>query len=71
MTRISVVGILLILLLAGAILVGIALAVFAIVRAAGSRQPHGPNLQPCPDCGKPVSVRATACPHCGGPVTGK
>ncbi len=24
-----------------------------------------PNLRPCPDCGKEVSVNAAFCPHCG------
>ena len=27
-----------------------------------------PRLQPCPDCGKMVSRRASQCPHCGCPV---
>jgi len=29
-----------------------------------------PNLAPCPDCGRLISIRATTCPHCGGPVKG-
>lgn len=29
-----------------------------------------PNLAPCPDCGRAVSVRAERCPHCGCPFKG-
>lgn len=26
------------------------------------------NLMPCPDCKKPISMKATTCPHCGAPI---
>ena len=29
----------------------------------------GPNLEPCPDCGRAVSRSALFCPHCGRPST--
>ncbi len=30
---------------------------------------QNPNLTNCPDCGKTVSIRATACPQCGAPLS--
>ncbi|MFV1968363.1 MAG: hypothetical protein ACC628_23300 [Pirellulaceae bacterium] len=30
-------------------------------------QTENPNLQPCPDCDRYISVRAASCPHCGAP----
>lgn len=29
---------------------------------------NNPNLKPCPDCGRSVSLRAKTCPQCGGPL---
>ena len=47
----------------------------AVVGAVGvalkrSRKASGtnPNLKPCPDCGRFVSLRATTCPQCGCPL---
>ena len=70
MMGIGMLELIIILAVLGAIAGGVALIVFAVARSAGSQQPRGPNLQPCPDCGRPVSVRAAKCPHCGGPVKG-
>lgn len=67
----GVLEIVIILAVLGALAGGIAIVVFAVVRSTGTKQLHGPNLRPCPDCGNPVSVRTTVCPHCGGPVNGK
>lgn len=50
---------------------GIALLVLLVSRSGGSNQASNPNLAPCPDCGRAISVRALVCPHCGGPVQGK
>jgi hypothetical protein len=49
-----------------AIVIGVLLASLA----AGKRtRPMNPNLIPCPDCGRLVSLRAKACPQCGCPLT--
>lgn len=50
------------------LLVPVAIVV-ALIR---SRKPLGnnPNLRPCPDCGRFVSLRATTCPQCGCPLQG-
>ena len=52
----------------GAIVVGLVL-LFATRRPSGLSV-NNPNLRPCPDCGRPISIRAAACPQCGGPVKG-
>jgi hypothetical protein len=54
----------------GAMAVGAILLVASAVRHSGRSQPGNPNLQPCPDCGRLISIRATTCPHCGGPAKG-
>jgi hypothetical protein len=43
-----------------------------VVALTRSRKPLGnnPNLRPCPDCGRFVSLRATTCPQCGCPLQG-
>src|SRR5436309_2654463 len=30
--------------------------------------PFNPNLRACSDCGRQISVHATACPQCGAPT---
>ena len=51
------------------------MAIFIVVMIAalrfGSSSRKNPNLAPCPDCGRLISIRATTCPHCGGPVISK
>jgi hypothetical protein len=64
----SVLGLLILVVLCGAVAAAIALLVFWGVRLSSSRHAGNPNLHPCPDCGRQISVRATTCPHCGGPV---
>jgi hypothetical protein len=62
MVGIGVLELIIILAVPGAVAGVIALVVFfAVARSSGSQQPPGPNLQPCPDCGKTVSVRAIRC----------
>ncbi len=61
----------LILLIIGLILLApIAIAVVAIVVFSRSRKrsADNPNLKPCPDCGRFVSLRAATCPQCGCPL---
>ena len=53
---------LMILLLIG---VPIVVAIVIISKSAGKSQMNNPNLTPCPDCHKFVSINATTCPHCG------
>jgi hypothetical protein len=48
----------------------ITLLVIAASQQSGRQQARNPNLRPCPDCGRYISVRANLCPHCGGPVKG-
>ena len=52
------------------VLVPIAVIVALVVVRTRSQKPSGsnPNLRPCPDCGRFVSLRATACPQCGCPL---
>ena len=58
----------------GAVVTAVAVAVvLAVSSRRGTARPpaDAPNLAPCPDCGRAISMRATTCPHCGGPVTTK
>jgi len=64
----SYMGLLLILVLFCVVVGGVSLVVFFVCRSSGSSQANNPNLAPCPDCGRLISIRATTCPHCGGPV---
>lgn len=58
-----------ILLLALVVLVVVAVAAaLAAVVARSAAAFRNPNLEPCPDCGRPVSLRAPTCPHCGCPL---
>ena len=60
------------LLIIGLILVVVVAVLMAIVFSIvilSRRRPGGNhNLKPCPDCGRLLSLRATACPHCGCPL---
>lgn len=40
----------------------------ATLRVESSGSSRAPNLRACPDCGGPVSIRASACPRCGCPI---
>lgn len=55
----------------GILLLGLPLAIVVAI-AILSRRPRdlepNPNLAPCPDCHKLVSIHASACPHCGRPA---
>jgi hypothetical protein len=53
-----------------AIPVAVVLIVLLSQRRTFTHDPHNPNLRPCPDCGRQISIRANTCPHCGGPVKG-
>jgi hypothetical protein len=44
--------------------VGVVIAVLLVRR----RSRNNPNLRPCRDCGRPLSIRAASCPHCGCPM---
>ena len=70
MVHTSVLGLLILVVLCGAVAAAIALLLFLGVRSSSSRHDGNPNLRPCPDCAKYISVRAVTCPHCGGPVKG-
>ena len=47
-----------------AVVVALVVALNRSSKASGSN----PNLKPCPDCGRFVSLRATTCPQCGCPL---
>jgi hypothetical protein len=54
-------------------MLGFALALVTVVvvlsaKRSGGPSTDNPNLRPCPDCGRSISVRAAMCPHCGAPV---
>ncbi len=53
------------------VLVPAAVAVVALVivfSRSRNRSADDPNLTPCPDCGRLVSLRAATCPQCGCPL---
>ncbi len=57
----------------GVVGVGVLGVIFAVVvgiRTRSASQSSNPNLRPCPDCGRYISIRATTCPQCGGTVKG-
>jgi hypothetical protein len=61
--------VMLVLVVGGGLIVAVALAVvLASTRRSDDYRSDNPNLRPCPDCGRLISVRASHCPHCGGPV---
>ena len=66
----GILEILIILGILGAIVVGVVLLLVTVGRRPGGVDTGNPNLRPCPDCGRLISVRATMCPHCGAPVKG-
>lgn len=66
----GILEILIILGILGAVAVGVILVIVSATRRTGGAPSDNPNLRPCPDCGRSVSIRATTCPHCGGPVKG-
>ncbi len=41
---------------------------FLVTWVAHRKSVKGPNLYPCPDCGRMVSRSATTCPQCGRPL---
>jgi hypothetical protein len=48
----------------------LAIAFFLIPKLTQQKEPPivgNPNLAPCPDCGRMISIRAVACPACGRP----
>jgi hypothetical protein len=55
---------LIILLIPVVIVAAVLVAIF--VRRTSRRA--NPNLTPCPDCRRSVSVHADRCPHCGRPL---
>ena len=52
------------------VLVPIAVVAALVVALKPTHKPSGDDssLQPCPDCGRFVSLRATTCPQCGCPL---
>ena len=56
-----------VILLAGMILGMVVVAVVLVVALSRINKPPAPNpnLRPCPDCGRLVSIRAKSCPQCG------
>jgi hypothetical protein len=67
--RVTLLPNIVLLLILGAIVAGAVIAVvFAVIRQSGARPSDNPNLAPCPDCGRYISVRAATCPLCGAPV---
>ncbi len=42
--------------------------ILAVNRQSRANYTQNPNLRPCPDCGRYVSVRASTCPGCGAPL---
>ncbi len=52
------------------VLLPVTIVVSSIVVLARQRNAlrTNPNLKPCPDCGRFVSLRAANCPHCGSPI---
>jgi hypothetical protein len=56
-------------LMGSALLISIALIV-TLKSTRWNADADNPNLRPCPDCGRYISVRAAVCPSCGGPIKG-
>ena len=67
MGGLSVLHWLILLVVVGACL-AIPVAIVILLLMLVGKRPSGPNLVPCPDCGRQVSRLAAACPHCGRPL---
>lgn len=61
-------GILVLVAILGLAIAGIVVVFLLVSRNSNPSHADNPNLAPCPDCGRAISIRATTCPHCGGPV---
>ena len=70
MVHVSYLSLLILLVLCVMVAVVVAAVIYLASRGARPNRQDNPNLRPCPDCGKQISIRATTCPHCGGPVKG-
>jgi hypothetical protein len=60
----------LILLFLAAVPLGAIIAVVVATKRSAANLADNPNLEPCPDCGRYISVRASTCPHCASPIKG-
>ena len=70
MPHVSYLGLLILIALCGVVAAVVAVVIYLASRGASSNRQDNPNLRPCPDCGRQISIRAMTCPHCGGPVKG-
>ena len=64
----GVLELLIILGVLGVVVGGVVLAVVLGTQRSKTSSSGNPNLRPCPDCGRYISIRATTCPQCGAPV---
>lgn len=70
MMGISLIGLLIIVGVLGLLVVGVVVVVVVVLTTSQRRNiTDGPNLFPCPDCGRQVSRLAKSCPHCGRPFS--
>jgi hypothetical protein len=53
-----------------AVPVAIAVAVVLALTSRSRADASNPNLTPCPDCHRYVSIHASSCPKCGCPLGG-
>jgi hypothetical protein len=65
---IGILELLIVLVLLGGLVGAAVFVVVVFSQRSGSSQANNPNLQPCPDCGRLISVRAATCPGCGSPI---
>ena len=52
----------------GLVLSAVVVALVVALNRTREASGNNPNLKPCPDCGRFVSLRATTCPQCGCPL---
>ncbi len=52
----------------GLVLSAVVVALVVVLNGSRNASGNNPNLKPCPDCGRFVSLRATTCPQCGCPL---
>ena len=52
----------------GLVLSALVVALVVVLNPSRKASGSNPNLKPCPDCGRFVSLRATTCPQCGCPL---